>query len=237
MWETIPSGPVAQFSPREKRGYGSRAARAAATSVPTSIVPVFSIVSDTMTGTSRFIASRVSKQETTAILTCSRSWHVSMISRSTPASTRARACSAKASASGSTADVPERGELRRRAHGARDERVGAGLPDRSLRVLHRRAVDLRDAVAEPVLRQDDPVGAEGVRLQHHRPRVEERLVPFPDHLGRGNVQEFVAPLAPLPGGRGDLHPLQVRPAGPVEQQKLPVSRRHRFIIHKCVILE
>ncbi|MBP2676908.1 MAG: hypothetical protein H6Q84_3748, partial [Deltaproteobacteria bacterium] len=77
MWETIPSGPVAQFRPREKRGYGSRAARAAATSVPTSIVPVLSTVSDTITGTSRFIASRVSKQETTAVLTCSRSWHVS----------------------------------------------------------------------------------------------------------------------------------------------------------------
>ena len=183
MWETIPSGPVAQFSPREKRGYGSRAARAAATSVPTSIVPVFSIVSDTITGTSRFIASRVSKQATTAVLTCSRSWHVSMISRSTPASTRARACSAKASASGSTPMCPSEGSF---VVGPMEPATNASAPARriaSRRVLHRRAVDLRDAVAEPVLRQHDPVGAEGVRLQHHRPRVEERLVPFPDHLG------------------------------------------------------
>jgi hypothetical protein len=73
MWETIPSGPVAQLRPMEKSGYGSRAARAAATSVPTSIVPVASTVSDTITGTSRFIPSSVSKHATTAVLTCSRS--------------------------------------------------------------------------------------------------------------------------------------------------------------------
>jgi len=40
MCDFIPSGPVAQFNPSEKTGNGSIAAAAAATSEPTSIVPV-----------------------------------------------------------------------------------------------------------------------------------------------------------------------------------------------------
>jgi hypothetical protein len=102
---------VAQFRPTEKTGNGSMAASAAATSVPTSIVPVLSTVRETITGTSRFIASSTPKQETSAILTCSRSWHVSTIRRSAPASTSALACSAKTAAMGSKAMWPSDGSF------------------------------------------------------------------------------------------------------------------------------
>ncbi len=129
MWEVIPSGPVAQFSPIEKTGNGSMAARAAATSVPTSIVPVLSIVRETITGTSRFIRSSVSKQATSAILICSRSWHVSTISRSAPASTSALACPAKAAAIGSKAMWPSDGSF---VVGPMEPATNAGPPCRRI---------------------------------------------------------------------------------------------------------
>jgi hypothetical protein len=96
MWDFIPSGPVAQFRPREKTGNGSMAAAAAATSEPTSKVPEVSTVSDTMTGISLPSRSSSSKQLTRAIFTCRRSWHVSNTRRSTPASASARTCKANA---------------------------------------------------------------------------------------------------------------------------------------------
>src|SRR5512143_3924132 len=197
MWEVIPSGPVAQFSPIEKRGNGSMAARAAATSVPTSIVPVLSIVRETITGTSRFIRSSVSKQETSAILTWSRSWHVSTISRSAPASTSAPACSEKAAAIGSKAMCPSDGSF---VVGPMDPATYAAPPCRRIasRALPTaaRLISATRSARPYALREDDRVRAEGVRRGHRRPGGEEGGMPLPDHFGGGNVEEFVAPLPP-----------------------------------------
>jgi hypothetical protein len=111
MWDFIPSGPVAQFRPREKTGKGSMAAAAAATSEPTSMVPELSTVRDTMTGMSRPSRSSSSKQETSPIFTCRRSWHVSNTRRSTPAKTSARICPEYARAISSEEMCPREGSF------------------------------------------------------------------------------------------------------------------------------
>ena len=213
------------------------AARAAATSVPTSIVPVFSIVRETITGTSRFIRSSIPKQETSAILICSRSWHVSRIEEVDPGFDERARLLRERGPHRLEGDVSQRRELRGGPEGARHVRGFAVPTDRLAGVSDRRPVDLGDPVGQSVLRENDRVGAEGVRLEHRRPRGEEGGMPLPDHLGCGNVEEFVASVPPLPSGHGDLHPLQVRPARPVEKQEVPVPDRHRSPLGKCSILD
>jgi hypothetical protein len=99
MYGAMGSGPVAQFRPREKIGYGSKVAATAAMEVPSSIVPAGSMVTESRMGTSAPQRSRTRKADITAILACRRSWQVSMISASTPASTRASICSSYTAAS------------------------------------------------------------------------------------------------------------------------------------------
>ncbi len=96
MWSRISTGPVAQLRPSEQIGYCESATAAAAISVPSSIVPVFSIVTLAMIGTSIAVLPLSASAAITALmthLTCSRSWHVSMMNTSTPPASSPRAAS------------------------------------------------------------------------------------------------------------------------------------------------
>ena len=66
---------------------------AAPISEPTSIRPVVSMVTCTCIGTVRPSAFMARRQAVMAALACSRSMQVSMMNRSTPPSSRPRACS------------------------------------------------------------------------------------------------------------------------------------------------
>ncbi len=84
----ISVGPVAQFSPSDRSGYPASALAAASIDVPISIVPVVSIVTDAMIGTSSGVSPRsriAARHALIAHLTCRMSWQVSMMNTSTPA--------------------------------------------------------------------------------------------------------------------------------------------------------
>jgi hypothetical protein len=92
----ISTGPVAQFSPSEQMGYSATAAAAAAISVPRSIVPVASMVTESMIGTSWAVfpfSSRAARTAFRTHLTWRRSWQVSTMKASTPPASSPRACS------------------------------------------------------------------------------------------------------------------------------------------------
>ena len=88
----ICSGPVAQFSPRISILNGSSIVNAEAMSDPTSIVPVVSIVIDTIIGISKFLLLSTSFDANKADLICNTSWQVSIKRRSTPPSIRPYIC-------------------------------------------------------------------------------------------------------------------------------------------------
>src|SRR4028118_210906 len=66
------SGPVAQFRPKMSIGYGCKMARAALMSEPTNIVPVASIVTDTINGIRAPFFLNTSSMAFNADLICSR---------------------------------------------------------------------------------------------------------------------------------------------------------------------
>ena len=72
---------------------------AAAMSVPTSMVPVVSIVTWTMSGSSRPRRTKAWRQPLTAALICSGSWQVSISSASAPPAISPSAWTAKAASS------------------------------------------------------------------------------------------------------------------------------------------
>ncbi len=88
----ISAGPVAQLMPMMSGFIGSMAARAAAISVPGSIVPVSSMVTCTCRGTSRPIVFMARRAPFIAAFTMSRSNIVSMMRTSTPPSRSAADC-------------------------------------------------------------------------------------------------------------------------------------------------
>ena len=90
-WRTdscIRSGPVAQLRPMTSTGSASSVVTAAAMSLPTSIVPVVSMVTVQKIGTSRPSSAIASRAALMAILTCRMSWQVSMFRQSTPPAIR-----------------------------------------------------------------------------------------------------------------------------------------------------
>ncbi len=82
----ISAGPVAQFIPMTSMPSGSRAARAAPISDPSSIVPVSSTVTWAISATRLPVAAIARWAPTTAALTCSRSCAVSTSTASAPPS-------------------------------------------------------------------------------------------------------------------------------------------------------
>ena len=95
MCSFICSGPVAQLRPSTSIAKGSRIATTAAMSEPTSIVPVVSIVTDTMIGRRWPLAAKASSIPCRAALICSTSWQVSTMNRSTSPAISPSACSRK----------------------------------------------------------------------------------------------------------------------------------------------
>ena len=89
----ISRGPVAQLRPIRSGFSGARAARAAEGSVPSSMAPDSSMVTEVSTGTRRPAAAKARRTPCTAARVCSRSWQVSTDSRSTPPSSSPAACS------------------------------------------------------------------------------------------------------------------------------------------------
>ena len=90
------SGPVEQLRPIASTLSASSVASTALMSVPSSIVPPLgSSETDVWSGTARPVCLNASRAPKTAALTSRMSWAVSMISRSAPPSTSARACSSK----------------------------------------------------------------------------------------------------------------------------------------------
>jgi hypothetical protein len=87
----ISEGPVAQLRPKTSGLSAPRATSAAPISVPSSIVPVCSIVTWSWIGTVRPTAAIARRAPMTAALAASRSKWVSVMSRSTPPSIRPRA--------------------------------------------------------------------------------------------------------------------------------------------------
>ncbi len=103
-------GPVEQFRPMTSTRSASSVVSAASTSVPRSIVPLAgSSETDTWIGTARPAAAIARRAPNTAALASRMSWTVSMISRSTPPSSSAPACSAKTSASAAGETAPSVG--------------------------------------------------------------------------------------------------------------------------------
>ena len=87
----ISDGPVAQLSPKTSGRRAPSAVRAAPISEPSSMVPVCSIVTWSWSGTWRPTAAMARRAPMTAALAASRSKWVSVMSRSTPPSSRPRA--------------------------------------------------------------------------------------------------------------------------------------------------
>ena len=86
------SGPVAQFIPNAS-GFACRSdAHMASTVWPASIVPIGSIVTEMMNGTSLPISFESLRTARMAALMFRVSWQVSTSSKSTPPSTRPFAC-------------------------------------------------------------------------------------------------------------------------------------------------
>ncbi len=227
MWDFIPSGPVAQFRPREKRGNGSRAATAVATSVPTSMVPVLSIVRDTMTGMSRPSRESSSKQAHQPDL------HLQQVLAGLEHEKIHVRLDEYADLRGVRTgqflggDVSQRGKLGRRPDGTRNVPPAAVPHDGGTGVLHGGAVDLLHTVFQSILGEDDGVGAEGVCFEHHRPGRKERRVQFLDRLRGREVQVFVAPLILPPGRRPQGKALQIRPACAIEDENGFVEQTQR----------
>ena len=111
MCSFICSGPVAQLSPRMSIGNGSRIDTTAAMSVPTSIVPVVSMVTDTISARRSPEASNASSMPCSAALICSTSWQVSTMNRSTSPAINPSACSRKESRIVSKSMCPRVGSL------------------------------------------------------------------------------------------------------------------------------
>ncbi len=93
-WRAISWGPVAQFIPiTSTSGSAIRAASAAGISVPSSMVPVVSMVTWAMTGSRLPVATKARRAPITAALICSRSWQVSTIRASEPPAINPSICS------------------------------------------------------------------------------------------------------------------------------------------------
>ena len=134
-------------------------------------------------------------------------------------------------------DVPERGELRARPHGARHPARPLGrrelVTDRTSQ-FGRPPVQLAGAVGQPVLGQDDRGRAEGVGLDHVAADLVEGAVDLGHDVGPGLHEPLVAPLEVRPAevvGAESQH-LQVGPHGAVEDdhplgQRLQVRRGGR----------
>ena len=198
-----------------------RATRAAPTSVPGSMVPVSSMVTWHWIGSrtpARFIARRAPLM---AALACRRSKTVSMTRRSAPALDQRVGLLLVGVAQVGVPDLAERRELGARADAARHP---ARLVRRREVVRgpagdgHGGQVQLAHAVAQAVLGQDGPEGAEGVGLDHVAADLVEGAVDLVDGVGTGHHQQLVAALQVRPTevvGR-ELLQLQVRPHGAVE---------------------
>ncbi len=118
--------------------------------------------------------------------------------------------------------VAERDEFRGRTQRAGHVAIRlAG--NRRARIAHGGGVDRAHLVLQAVFAQHDPRGPEGVRLQHHGPRVDERAVHGGNDLRCGGVEQLIAPLAPLPGGLGDVHLLESRAAGENNAMVTPIQ--------------
>ena len=120
-------------------------------------------------------------------------------------------------------DVPERRELRARAHGARHPARPLGrreLVADGAGQLGGAAGDLAGAVGQPVLGQDDRGGAEGVGLDHVAADLVEGAVHLRHDVGPGLDEPLVAPLELGPAEVVGTEPqhLQVGPHGAVEDE-------------------
>ena len=120
-------------------------------------------------------------------------------------------------------DVPERGELRAGAHGARHPARPLGrreLVTDGAGQLGGPAGDLAGAIGQPVLGQDDRGGAEGVGLDHVAADLVEGAVHLRHDVGPGLHEPLVAPLEVRPAEvvRAEPQHLQVGPHGAVEDE-------------------
>ena len=107
----ISAGPVAQLRPKTSGLRAPRLVSAAAISVPSSMVPVCSIVTCSWMGTWWPSAAMARRAPMTAAFAASRSKWVSQMSRSTPPSMRPRAITSYASRSSAKGICPSDGDL------------------------------------------------------------------------------------------------------------------------------
>ena len=218
------SGPVAQLMPTESSGACMTEAYSASTSWPASIVPIGSIVTETMTGV----------RQPTSANACSMPMSPALRFRvSCVVSTQQHVRAARHEADCLRAVVPDHlveghaaGDghgLRRRAHRPRDEAQaagGRGLGRRLARDLGGAAVDLDGLVRQAVLGEHERRAPEGVRLDHVGAGREVVRVHFSDEIGPRQDQVLVAALEVRTSEilRRQVLALHPRPRRPVEHE-------------------
>ena len=161
------SGPVAQLRPIPSNPAYSSDTTRASEFWPASIVPIGSMVPDTMIGNLSPNSRRASSVPIRAALTFRVSWHVSSSSKS-ECSAKARACSRYEEINCSYVIPPV--TLIDLVEGPIAPATNTGRPGLEYSSAVSRAsrpgleIDLRDPVPQPILGQHDVCGAEGVRL-------------------------------------------------------------------------
>ncbi|CAM5414097.1 hypothetical protein STANM309S_01994 [Streptomyces tanashiensis] len=214
----ISTGPVAQFRPIMSMPSGSRAVSAAPISEPSSIVPVVSTVTCTITGRSTPTQSRARRAPMTAAFVWSRSCEVSMSRASAPPRIRPSAFCWKASRRGSYVTCPRVGSFVPGPMEPRTQRApvggrvgvggGAGDPGAGLGQLVHLALDAvlgergqvrPEGVGLDVVHADREVGVVG-RQATMSGRVRLRISLQPSRFRKSSIDGSAAwsmvPIAP-----------------------------------------
>ena len=195
---------------------------AAAISVPTSIVPVVSIVTWTMSGRSRPASTHGEPRAVDRRLDLQRI--LAGLAQDHLGATRDQAggLDRKGLLERAVGDVAERGQAGTGADRADYEAPAAiarELGDRLARELGRAPVDLERALAEVELAERHRRAAEAVGLERVRAGLQVAVVDFPDQIGAAQVEHLGAVLlAPEVAVDRQFAPLDLRPHGAVEEE-------------------
>ena len=222
MCSAISRGPVAQFIPSAASGNADSAAMTAGISVPTSIVPVVSIVTCAMSGTLRPSSCIASSIAWIAILHWRMSWQVSTRIRSAPPSRRPRPCSWYDASRTFGSTWPSVGSF---VPGPADPTTNRGRVRRRVllagraRDLGGAAVQLAGLVRDPELCEDDLVRPERVGLDRVAARGEVRLVDRLHGVRPGLAQDLHAVLEALEVRKRQVQRVERGPHRAVEDQQ------------------
>ena len=194
---------------------------AAAMSVPTSIAPVVSIVTWTMSGRLRPAAAKAARAPFTAALAWSGSWQVSIRMASAPPSIRPCGLDGKGAFELAVGDMAQARQPRAGADRTDDEAgtavAGQGL-DRLPCQLGRAPVDLDRPLLEAELAQRDRRAAEAVGLDRVGPGAQVAQVDLADEVGPAEVEDLRAVLLAPEVVEREVAALDLRPHRSIEEK-------------------